>query len=739
MDKTGKSIKEIVLQFINETDRHLFVTGKAGTGKTTLLREISDNTSKKIAIAAPTGIAALNADGVTLHSLLKLPTEIVLPTDQRGLNRKTIGDVVAELSFSPAKEKLIQELDILIIDEVSMLRADLLDVINRILIEVRSNPTPFGGVQIVYFGDLFQLPPVANRAEEMALSKYYSSLFFFDANAIKQSPPVYIELQTIYRQNDPEFISLLNHIRENVADEKDLTALSKRMMSKIQPSSSEPVITLTSHVKRAEDINNAELDKIAGDAVVFVASLDGQVEERRMPFESELRLKVGAQVMFVKNDSSPQRNYYNGKIGTVVELSSNHVKVSIGGEQVINVEPEKWQNTEYKPNEDKGKFERTITGEVKQLPLKLAWAVTIHKSQGLTFDRAIIDAGRSFEAGQVYVALSRVRSLDGVFLMTPINADNLHPQPAVADYTKQARQTSDPEGILEIEKADTIFRLLRDKFRFINILQATAKTPPIIEKYRYSNNAKFLELFSSLQKEVNSLAGIGSKFAAELDSIWADRSTALEKGQQRIKKATEFFNSEIGNKLRPKYTNEMASLLAQRAPKDLMKFYGRFEIMLIEASRQIQQIETSWRDLISGTPVDEIRSRFKVTDETKSIASIETKKNSASLSGVQKAILKLYNENQSIAEIAAKRNVSSVAIEGHIVELVSFGLIAADTILLTERIKEIVDALQNNNLDIHATKHKLGDGASFFEIRIVLAHLKARSNSASINNQSLFD
>lgn len=727
MESSENRIRDLVMAFVNETNRDIFITGKAGTGKTTLLHDIRHKITKRVAVAAPTGIAAINADGVTLHSLLKLPTETVLPTMQRGLNRKTTGDVLAGLSFSPDKEKVLKELEVLIIDEVSMLRADLLDVIDKVLSDVRKNPDSFGGVQVIYIGDLFQLPPVVSDDEELDLSRYYKSVFFFDANVVQRSPPVYIELEKVYRQSASQFITLLNHIRENNVSKDDLAILSERMVSAVNPIPDEQIITLTSHKKWAKQINVDALNKLAGEVQLFSASVEGQIEKRKLPFELELELKVGAQVMFVKNDSSADRKYFNGEIGKVVGLSSNLVDVQLANGDRITVEPEKWQNMEYRPINGEIGFEQTATGEVKQLPLRLAWAITIHKSQGLTFDKAIIDAGKSFEAGQIYVALSRVRSLKGVYLTSPIGLENLYSKPSIIAYTSNARTKSKPDLELEDDKRHAVFYFIIAKFRLLDLFQITIKTPAIIEKFRYSANARYIELFGFLQGELNLLYIVGAKFVKEMESTWLDQQDARENGGERIKKAADYYNKIILEKIRPTIVTELSKMLTERAPKELISFYSQLEKLLVLSNTEIQQLPECWIELFEGITLLQLVSRFQ-RNEDNLPDNARTKKSTATISSVQKNILKLYSENFSITEIATKRNVSAQNIEGHIIELVSFGLISAETILLTEKRMQIQECLIDLNWDIHAVKHKLGASVSFFEIRVALSSQKANSD-----------
>ncbi|MDP4214758.1 MAG: AAA family ATPase [Bacteroidota bacterium] len=429
-------------QFVNQTSRHVFLTGKAGTGKTTFLRTIRDTCQKKMAIAAPTGVAAINAGGVTLHSLFQLPFGPFIPRTFKGWDQSgTISDphsLFKNIRLSANKRDLLQELELLIIDEISMVRADMLDAVDTILRHFRQQPqTPFGGVQVLYIGDLFQLPPVVSREEWELLREYYDSPFFFDAQCIRSSPPVCLELRKVYRQKEASFIDILNNIRNNRATEDDLEQLHFHYQPDFQPSASENYIILTSHNAKAAHINQAELDGLRGKSHSFEASVTGEFNERSFPAEKTLHLKEGAQVMFIKNDKGETRRYFNGKIGRIERISGDKIMVCFPGEkEELVVEKEVWKNIRYNYDREKDKIEEEELGSFSQYPLRLAWAITIHKSQGLTFDKAVIDAGASFAPGQVYVALSRLTNLDGLILHSRIHPASISTDERVVAFTE---------------------------------------------------------------------------------------------------------------------------------------------------------------------------------------------------------------------------------------------------------------------------------------------------------------
>jgi len=413
----NNAIFQLAADFINQTSEHVFLTGKAGTGKTTFLKYIRQHTHKNAIVAAPTGVAAINAGGVTLHSLFQLPFEPYLPGVSTPL-KKTF------FRFSKEKIDLLRQLELLIIDEVSMLRVDVLDCIDEILRRIRHNTKPFGGIQVLYIGDLFQLPPIAKAEEWKLLETYYESTFFFHARAIRQTEPVYLELKTVYRQGDPVFVDLLNRIRNNIATPDDLLILNKHYDPYFTPKEEENYIILTTHNYRSDTINRRKLEELSAEERVFTGTIEGDFPDFALPTDTELHLKTGAQVMFIRNDA--EGRFVNGTIATISRIIADQIYVSISEQnKEILVQKEIWENMRYSLNKESSKIEEEKLGSFTQYPLRLAWAITIHKSQGLTFEKAIIDAGGSFAAGQTYVALSRCTSLDGIVLFSKIRPNSI--------------------------------------------------------------------------------------------------------------------------------------------------------------------------------------------------------------------------------------------------------------------------------------------------------------------------
>ncbi|MDO4992125.1 MAG: AAA family ATPase, partial [Prevotellaceae bacterium] len=404
---------ELAWNIISNTDTHLFLTGKAGTGKTTFLRELRRKVPKRMIVVAPTGIAAINAEGVTIHSFFQLPFGPQIPGTQYGNNKR--------YAFRRQKLRLIRTVDLVVIDEISMVRADLLDAIDSVLRQYRDRNRPFGGVQMLMIGDMQQLAPVARDDEWAMLRSYYDTPYFFSSKALQQTDFVTVELQHVYRQSDPLFVGLLNKVRTNTADAETLQTLNQRFIAGFNPPKQEGYIRLVTHNAQADAINQRELEALSTPAYNYDATIWKEFPELSFPTDKTLTLKLGAQVMFIKNDSSQEKRYYNGMIGEVVDIDDEHIQVRPAGQSgIIDVTPEEWQNMKYELDEKTKEIHETVVGTFTQYPLKTAWAITVHKSQGLTFEHAIIDVQHSFAHGQTYVALSRCKSLEGMVLAAPI-------------------------------------------------------------------------------------------------------------------------------------------------------------------------------------------------------------------------------------------------------------------------------------------------------------------------------
>ena len=457
----------LAYDFIVHTGRHVFLTGKAGTGKTTFLHALKQHTPKRMIVVAPTGVAAVNAGGVTIHSFFQLSFGPLVPGFAAGNRLEPANPPGRQFRFSRQKIDIIRSLDLLVIDEISMVRADLLDGVDAVLRRFRPDDRPFGGVQLLMIGDLHQLAPVAKEDEWELLRNHYETVFFFGSRALTRSGMVSIELQHIYRQSDQDFINLLARVRENRIDGSTLTALNRRWDPAFAEQGASGYITLTTHNRRAEKINARRLNALPGGQKCFQAAVQGEFPVHAFPTVDELVLKPGAQVMFVKNDLSPEKRYFNGKIGRLVRIDRDKLIVECQeGSAPIEVETAEWQNIQYTLDPETREIRETVTGTFTQYPLKLAWAITIHKSQGLTFERAIIDAAQAFADGQVYVALSRCRTLEGLVLSTPLERRCIKSNAEVAAFNRlMARDAPDEERLCRARR-DYQLALLDELFDF---------------------------------------------------------------------------------------------------------------------------------------------------------------------------------------------------------------------------------------------------------------------------------
>ncbi|HEY5371426.1 MAG TPA: helix-turn-helix domain-containing protein [Hanamia sp.] len=527
---------DLAYRFVTETSENIFLTGKAGTGKTTFLKYLKDNCSKNIIVAAPTGVAAINAGGVTLHSLFQLPFHPFLPT---AANKS---ELLGKMKFNRRRQEILRKMDLLIIDEISMVRCDTMDAIDTILRSVRrKHELPFGGVQLLCIGDLYQLPPVAQRHEWSILQEYYSSEFFFDSYVVKEQMPMLIELNKIYRQKEDSFVYLLNKVRNNQMNADDFEDLHQRYFPSFRPDLEEKYITLTSHNNQADQINGRELHKLSAASVTYNAIIEEDFPENMYPAEGELILKEGAQVMFLKNDTI-EKKYFNGKIGVIKSLTQDEIIVESDGFE-INVAKETWENSRYALNRDDGKLEQELLGTFTQFPLRLAWAITIHKSQGLTFERVMIDAGAAFSSGQVYVALSRCTSLDGIVLLSKIPAAAIYSN----DNVINGQKTLTPKGSLaeRFEGARQIFtqQLLENIFSVNEVNSLLTVLAFQVNEHKEKLNVDAAKWINELKSSFTVERNIGLKFLSQTGSLMK-QEPMIEKNvalQKRINDAANYF------------------------------------------------------------------------------------------------------------------------------------------------------------------------------------------------------
>lgn len=535
-------------EYICNTGVSVFLTGKAGTGKTTFLKQIVGKTAKRLVVLAPTGVAAVNAGGVTIHSFFQLPLCPYLPD---------VRELVTEYQMPEAKRRLrkekleiIRTLDLIIIDEVSMVRADLLDAMDNVLRGVRHDPRPFGGVQMLMIGDIQQLPPVLRDEERPYFQQVYPSPFFFDAKVMTKLKYVTIELQTIYRQQDADFVRILNNVRDGRFDAYTSHALEKRLIPGFEPGKNESGwIRLTTHNATADRINICKLRELKSKEYTFNAELTGLFPENNAPADTSLHLKEGAQVMFIRNDSR-QGRYFNGKTGIITDIDTeNGITVTDDNGEEITVGMEKWENVKYEIDSTDNEIKPVVQGTFSQYPLRLAWAVTIHKSQGLTFDRVMIDAASAFSFGQVYVALSRCRSLEGIVLTSPISASCVFGNESVSAFCRNIPEQSAVEGMLDTEKQAYYFNQLKECFDLRPLRICMERTERIFRDGISKLSSRQADSFTALSDRICDLCRISDKFRSHIDSIAAVHNREQNDSylNERIRKAAAYFTSNISD------------------------------------------------------------------------------------------------------------------------------------------------------------------------------------------------
>ena len=533
---------QLAYDFVQYTSKNVFLTGKAGTGKTTFLHDFKKNTPKRMIVTAPTGVAAINAGGVTLHSFFQMPFGPYIPGSD-------VQRQAEQRRFSREKINIIRGLDLLVIDEISMVRADLLDGVDAVLRRYKQRHLPFGGVQLLMIGDLHQLAPVVKEQEWELLKPYYDSCYFFSSNALKQTDMISIELKHIYRQSDERFIQLLNRVRDNRLDSDTLQALNTRCIPGFKGDEKDDYITLTTHNRSADDINNRQMQALNSKPFTFQAGIEGDYPEYSYPAAAQLTLKKGAQVMFVRNDSSADKLYFNGKIGKITHLDKHSISVKCpDDDEDIPVEPVSWENIKYTLNPISKEITEEVIGKFVQYPLRLAWAITIHKSQGLTFERAIIDANAAFSHGQVYVALSRCKTFEGMVLSTPISPQAVKTDFTVAQFVDQAGRH--PPTREQLDSAKILYQqnLLMECFDY----QALASSLRNLTRQLCSGHDRIhfsgSETLGDVEKQVFAdIVTVADKFRRQLSSLFTPDMAPQDDPviQERVQKASDYFTEKI--------------------------------------------------------------------------------------------------------------------------------------------------------------------------------------------------
>ncbi|UOE39568.1 helix-turn-helix domain-containing protein [Chryseobacterium oryzae] len=703
-------------ELIEFTSRSVFLTGKAGTGKTTFLNEFVKKTKKKHIVVAPTGIAAINAGGVTIHSMFGLPLRTFLPTSERIDSNiaNNIVDLQQHFKYRKDKLKLLREVEVIIIDEVSMLRADVLDMMDFSLRFIRRNNHRFGGVQMLFIGDLYQLPPVVR--DEHVLKMFYNSPFFFDSLAIKDIPLLTIELTKVYRQTDAHFLEILNAIRDGDVANIDFDELNTRYNPDFK-TEDQPYVYLCSHNKMADDINQEKLKDIKLTSGVYEAKLFGEFKENQFPNEQYLELKVGAQIMFIRNDISGEKKYYNGKLGEISALDDNEIKVVLdGSEREITVKREVWEQKKYSLDSDK-MIKEEVLGSFEQFPIKLAWAVTIHKSQGLTFDKVIIDAGKSFTAGQVYVALSRCRTLEGIVLKSKITPEVIFKDNRILKFQGETQANDHIEDILNQEKYDySIRKLLR-----------TLDCKWMMKEVEHWNNLSLVskgvdrnkanQLYLQLKHEVQNLAKIFDKLERIIFQkvhLFIQKKEEWIEIENKSKGAVNFFFREINDKIF----------------SPLKDFYS--EIKGLKGLKQYNEELRTWLEDIEDY-LNGLKELYLL--ETKLLEEKNNKEVSMKIAKVPSQVLtfQLFEEGKTVSEIALERGLVKETILGHLAKFAEQGLLNISRIITSDKIKAFeVEFSQNSHETLNEWKNALPKDFEFNEIRILINHFtyqKTKNNA----------
>lgn len=743
------------LQFINQTQRSIFLTGKAGTGKTTLLREIIETTHKNTVVVAPTGIAALNAGGVTIHSMFQLPFAGFIPDNSspqfsETTKFETKATLRRHFKMNNVKRAVIRNMELLVIDEVSMLRADLLDAMDFMMQTVRKNSYPFGGVQVLFIGDLLQLPPVIRDEEWRILRTYYRGKFFFHSHVIQQNPPLYIELSKIFRQTDDSFISVLNNLRNNQITEQDIQSLNQYVQPDFDLKNNPGYITLTTHNAKADAINNQAINDLKGKMNNYFPDIVGDFPEKIYPLDPNLQLKVGAQVMFVKNDLSFDKNYFNGKMGVIKSLSSQEIMVHFPEEnKTIEVEKYEWQNIRYKVDEMTQEIEEEVLGTFVQYPIKLAWAITVHKSQGLTFDKAALDVSQVFLPGQAYVALSRLRSLNGLILLSPLRMNGISNDQDVMDYALNKASEELLKNSLHFETKNFIHKYLTNSFDWADLAQEWRNHQySYTDKSESSQKAKHATWAKQQTLIIESLVDPAKKFITQLNRIFNTETVDLIHVSERIEAAYAYFMKPMdelvyellykmeeiqrGKKMKAFY-DELNSLeeLQTKAVLRLMKVRLLIEIVVAGdtiskeklTSPEIKNYKSKKTTIIQDNFKSNNSELLEDDEPIRRYSAKVAKEKTVKKSTVQETY-ELWLEKISIQEIATIRKLTTQTIESHLVKLIQDKTIKITDVLPPDKIAALTEAFQfYQEESLTGLKEQHGEKFTWDELRMFKASL----------------
>lgn len=744
-----------VLQFINQTNRSVFLTGKAGTGKTTLLKEIIQTTHKNTVVVAPTGIAALNAGGVTIHSMFQLPFGGFLPDNSspqftENTKFESRSTLRRHFKMSGLKKAVIRNMELLIIDEVSMLRADLLDAMDFMMQSVRKSNQPFGGIQVLFIGDLLQLPPVIREDEWRTLRNYYKGKFFFHAHVIERNPPLYIELSTIFRQTDDTFISVLNNLRNNKITKDDIQILNQFVQPDFDLKNNQGYIILTTHNAKADNINAQSLIDLEGNERSYAAEIIGDFPDKIYPLELDLVLKIGAQIMFIKNDLSFEKKFFNGKMGIIKSLSDREILVHFPDEnKTIEVEKYEWENIRYTVNENTKEIEEEILGTFVHYPIKLAWAITVHKSQGLTFDKAALDVSQVFLPGQAYVALSRLRSLNGLILLSPLQMNGISNDQDVMDYSLNKATEEILQTTLQQDTKAFIQQFLRNSFDWNDLAQEW-------RNHQYSYNDASTVSAKSKQavwakkqaEEMEKLIDPSRKFISQLNKLFSE-NLDFQFINERVQAAFNYFLLPMDNlvyeilwkleevqrlKKAKAYYEELLVLeeLQIKAVLRLMK--AKLLIETVVQGEPISKEKLSSEEILNYrvNKLETIKNNFKninvtLVEDEEDIERYSKKKTKKEpkKSTVQETY-ELWLQKNSIKEIAAIRKLTTQTIGSHLVKLIETQTIKIYDVLPEDKIEALAIVFKGfKEESLSGLKEQYGDQFTWDELKMFQAARKS--------------
>ncbi len=751
-------------QFVRFTDVSVFLTGKAGTGKTTFLRHIIEVSDKNIVVAAPTGVAAMNAGGVTLHSLFQLPFGVFIPvvgmppTNPRcdWRNPRTF---FQKMRMSKAKRDLLKKMELLIIDEVSMVRVDMLDAIDFVLRSVRKRKNEaFGGVQLLLVGDLRQLAPVARDEEWEVLRNYYDSPYFFDAHVFKKMNWARIELQKVYRQSDEKFVGLLNRLRNNQMSQEDFELLDRKYIPDFVAPIDDSYITLCSHNYKADQINNSALNALPGRVYTFKASVKDDFPEYMYPADLELKLKIGAQVMFIRNDVGENRQFYNGKIGYLHEVLEDSFVIEFPDEnRRVGVSKQVWENKRYIVDSQTNEITEEELGSFSQYPLRLSWAVTIHKSQGLTFERAIIDAGDSFAPGQVYVALSRLTSLDGLILRSKIPPARITTDASVTSFLDYFPDENTLNQLFESSKDLYLRKIFVSAFALDELQFDWKMLIQDIPSKKMKNKEKMLEQGLVIQKTIDEVAEISRKFLVFLNERWPVGHLPSGYVMKRSQDAIDFFSEAIANKILQPMSHMIGEASTKSSRTDIFDIFNLFEEKafrmeklqrILIALSETSNIEDVLVDNSTERPVYTLMDDI-LKDSSKSKSS-ETNSSANDSDSIQKTkkpnpvkgetyniTFNMLMSGMGVAEIAVERNLAPSTIEGHISRLVLDGRVEKHLLIDDETETLVLQAIENiEEPSMQKLREALSDRVSYAQIRYVLSVWEEQNSTTTVSTQN---